>query len=477
MKSFMIAPGRFAGIFLFAAGTFAALPHVSAQKPGGAAPPGPSAQLSSPGAQPSVPAGQRAITVILPEAGPKFARIIPSGDAKQPAQLPIDFSDKKVAVTFDPVAVGKTPKIAIDDAKTGNTAIKPITDSNEITLLRPDFDRVHVANVKVTYDNKPVQVARVTLEPFDKASQTKMVDSSMQGVAVFNDVAAGKAKLNIVYGDNLTQNQDIVITTDHSPGALNVTAAVSNKVATLDTPAAGGASSAGSSSGTQATPGAAPTGPAPVAPAPDTGGGIGGFIGQILALAVVGGGIYLFWKWFQSGGFAATMKKVGIEVSGPTPPSAAGTPWQPNATAAPVIADPSVCQFCGQKKDAGGNCACALSPGSFPGAAVGPMSTVVASQPRLVATMGVYSGSIFPLNPNGTGVTLGRDTTNSIPLDNDTTVSRRHAAIRADNGGFIVSDEGSSNGVYVNGVRISGPQPLRPGDEVQIGNTRFRFEM
>jgi pSer/pThr/pTyr-binding forkhead associated (FHA) protein len=39
-----------------------------------------------------------------------------------------------------------------------------------------------------------------------------------------------------------------------------------------------------------------------------------------------------------------------------------------------------------------------------------------------------------------------------------------------------VTDLGSSNGVFVNGVRIGGSQPLRSGDEVQIGNTRFRFE-
>lgn len=427
---------------------------------------------------PTVPAGQRPLIVNVPEPGPKFARIIPSADAKQPAQLPIDFSDKRVVVPFDPAAVGKSPKIAIDDAKTGNTAIKRIPENNEITLLRSDFDRVHVVNVKVTYDNKPVQVARVALNPVDKASETQVIDASRHGVAVFNDVAAGKAKLNIVYGDNFTQTQDIMVPTDHMGTSLDIIAPVSNKVPTQDSAASGAAvpTSAGQTSPTSP----APVGPLPTTPAPDTGGGIGGVIGDLLALAVVGGGVYLFWKWFQSGGFAATMKKVGIEVSGPTPPSDAGTPWQPNAPAAPVIADPMVCQFCGQKKDAGGACACSLAPGATPGAGFSPSAPAAAaviSQPRLVATMGVYSGSIFPLNVNGTGQTLGRDTTNSIPLDNDTTVSRRHASIHSDGGIYTVVDEGSSNGVYVNGVRINGSQPLRPGDEVQIGATRFRFEV
>ena len=74
-------------------------------------------------------------------------------------------------------------------------------------------------------------------------------------------------------------------------------------------------------------------------------------------------------------------------------------------------------------------------------------------------------------------MTFGRDAANSVSLANDTTVSRRHASLRTEGDGFIVTDEGSSNGIYVNGVRVSGSQPLRPGDEVQIGNTRFRFEL
>jgi pSer/pThr/pTyr-binding forkhead associated (FHA) protein len=43
-------------------------------------------------------------------------------------------------------------------------------------------------------------------------------------------------------------------------------------------------------------------------------------------------------------------------------------------------------------------------------------------------------------------------------------------------GAFEVIDEGSSNGTYVNGQRIAGRQALSPGDEVQVGSARFRFE-
>ena len=42
-------------------------------------------------------------------------------------------------------------------------------------------------------------------------------------------------------------------------------------------------------------------------------------------------------------------------------------------------------------------------------------------------------------------------------------------------GGFVIRDQGSSNGTFVNGARVT-EAPLRPGDEVSIGGTRFRFE-
>jgi pSer/pThr/pTyr-binding forkhead associated (FHA) protein len=73
-------------------------------------------------------------------------------------------------------------------------------------------------------------------------------------------------------------------------------------------------------------------------------------------------------------------------------------------------------------------------------------------------------------------VSIGREATNTVSLSNDNTVSRRHASIEQSGGSYVIRDEGSSNGVYVNGVKISGMQPIHSGDEIQIGNTRFRFE-
>lgn len=95
---------------------------------------------------------------------------------------------------------------------------------------------------------------------------------------------------------------------------------------------------------------------------------------------------------------------------------------------------------------------------------------------RLVASAGLYSGSVFPLD--GVSLDIGRDPGNPIALPNDTNVSRRHATLRNEGGQFVITDNDSSNGTFVNGVRIASqtPTPLRSGDEATIGGTRFRFE-
>jgi ABC transport system ATP-binding/permease protein len=65
---------------------------------------------------------------------------------------------------------------------------------------------------------------------------------------------------------------------------------------------------------------------------------------------------------------------------------------------------------------------------------------------------------------------LGRDTNCEIVLDSKAAmVSRRHAEISQQNGGYIVTDNKSFNGTLVNKQRISTPTPLYHGDEIQLG--------
>lgn len=65
-------------------------------------------------------------------------------------------------------------------------------------------------------------------------------------------------------------------------------------------------------------------------------------------------------------------------------------------------------------------------------------------------------------------VSIGRDPSSTLCL-NSPLVSRRHAAIEADNAGGYRLRDSSSNGVYVGDRRVSGTTPLHSGDTIRIG--------
>jgi DNA-binding winged helix-turn-helix (wHTH) protein len=68
----------------------------------------------------------------------------------------------------------------------------------------------------------------------------------------------------------------------------------------------------------------------------------------------------------------------------------------------------------------------------------------------------------------------GRDASCAIAIDANT-VSRRHARITITAGSATAEDLDSTNGTHINGVRISGPTRLTPGDELSLGSEVLRF--
>ncbi len=90
----------------------------------------------------------------------------------------------------------------------------------------------------------------------------------------------------------------------------------------------------------------------------------------------------------------------------------------------------------------------------------------------VVIARGPQKGSRFLITADG--VSLGRSTESSIFLD-DVTVSRSHAQIkREDSGAFVLIDNASLNGTYLNNVSVE-KNVLKNGDEIQIGKFHFVF--
>jgi hypothetical protein len=75
--------------------------------------------------------------------------------------------------------------------------------------------------------------------------------------------------------------------------------------------------------------------------------------------------------------------------------------------------------------------------------------------------------------PTGQRTRIGRSPDCEIFLD-DVTVSRNHALLIEQDGKFVVEDQGSLNGTFVNRRRIDSA-PLTEGDELQIGKYRMTF--
>lgn len=76
---------------------------------------------------------------------------------------------------------------------------------------------------------------------------------------------------------------------------------------------------------------------------------------------------------------------------------------------------------------------------------------------RFPALIGRESGLAVTLNTNG--------------------VSRRHAEITEQDGHLQIRDLGSTNGTFVNHERVTGSQPLNPGDVVRFADIEFRLRV
>lgn len=72
-----------------------------------------------------------------------------------------------------------------------------------------------------------------------------------------------------------------------------------------------------------------------------------------------------------------------------------------------------------------------------------------------------------------TGITIGRDASSDVVVAQNE-VSRRHAEIVPSERGYLLHDH-STNGVYVNGVRVLQSQVLSRSDVVRVGSEEFRF--
>ncbi len=93
---------------------------------------------------------------------------------------------------------------------------------------------------------------------------------------------------------------------------------------------------------------------------------------------------------------------------------------------------------------------------------------VVLSSPAL------RKGEVVPIDLHA--LRVGRSPDNDLAIAADGYASSHHARIEPRRDGVYVEDVGSTNGTFVNGVRLTRERRLAPGDVVRVGETDLRFE-
>ena len=156
----------------------------------------------------------------------------------------------------------------------------------------------------------------------------------------------------------------------------------------------------------------------------------------------------------------------GYGAAAPQPGGYAQSPYRAEpAWAAPTAAyDPGAAQ----------NPAYAPTMMSAPPPAPAGFGAPGAPGARLTVIGGPHAGQVFPISGGESGI--GREPTQAIGIPGDPKASRRHARIIGAPNGYFLEDQNSSNGTFVNGMRIQ-QHFLVPGDVVIVGSSEFRFEV
>lgn len=404
------------------------------------------------------------VAITLPADTPFTARL---EDAKTGRVLSGPSTSKGTSVRLD---TGDTPspgtwRLVVEDSTTGNVAWKSIPKGpvKPVALSSGDFNRIARVVISVTdRQGKIPSRAAVGLKDGSGIVRWQNLGPEDQGKAVFRDVPAGDGEVRVQQGSPSNyQSISFRLPQKREKPVLEFTADVTLPDGMETTDASTEVSSSDAIGAKQENAGKEPDKATP----PAKGTGYGNFLGVLLGFALVGLALWFGYRALRKRGLTAVdaLKAAGVQLPDDAPPAAPMVPAEP-----PTPVDPNTCPYCGRPKDpVTGACACAFTPGPKPEPAANAVR-----EPRLVVLSGSRLGSVIPIN---TPVAIGRDPGQDFAITDDPAVSRRHAILTPGSDGCAITDQGSSNGTFVNGRRIQS-ETLRPGDEIAIGSSRFRYE-
>ncbi len=339
------------------------------------------------------------------------------------------------------------PKLFIVDTETGNVAMRSeefIRDGSW-AVTSSSFLAVQQVDVQVSAPGGPVDSATVEIQD-GLRKREELIDSKSAGKATFYFVQLGEVKVTVKYrgkngmADPVKQSFTISLEREQPIPKLKIALPDGNSVASAE-PANTEAPQAGEKPTVNDE-------KIPNAPEATKSGPVGNLLTTLIGMGVVAAAAWYILKYMRENGDKVqdTLKKLGADL--PQAPAADPDP----APITPIKPEPMQ----------------QIILDSAPVAPVAPTPTPTGT-PRLIAT----DGSAFDL-PEGE-TTVGREFGNGLVVPSDT-VSRRHASLLKSGSTVSVTDHGSTNGSWVNGMKVGGTVSLNPGDQVRFGSIEYRYE-
>lgn len=342
-----------------------------------------------------------------------------------PIELPLGGTEDEDQVTFY-------------DGITGNLGTKSIGEiENGWKVEKSDFTMVAVVIVEVSHRGQPVAAANVSLKSSQR-TQTLLLTPSQQGRLTFKNVMVGPIEISVS-----TAKDGKPVQTPKQIFQLSLNRNVLQPV--FRVALAEPVDVVGETSQAQA---AAPRPAASVPYTPPTN-PISSILSIFVGLGFVALIAYLAWRFLPQfkPQIDAQLQKVGVQISDDQTPDDE-PPAAPVPARAPV--EPII-----------------LGADAVPAAAAIPAT----SSPTFVnqatqARIDISEGKHL----------VTREAGSLLTVEGSTAISRRHAEVERAGDALLLRDLGSTNGTFVNGVKVAGDVNLKTGDLVQFGDIAFRVE-
>lgn len=391
---------------------------------------------------------QMKVSLSFPSSGPYRVWTSPPGASSIPADAEIVRS-KETVLPF--ALIGMRDSMYVLDESTWNLARKSMRDvEGAWDLKAADFNLIGQVKIRVESRGEPIAAATVTLEG-STGTQTQIIDPGSNGEATFLAVTPGEIKIGVQYrsADQTVGPERVIYEAPLERDKLIPTFVYSVSEPAETVRAGSGQPESEAQDSDRSGPGNAATNQGGANP-------FGKFIINLLGLAIGVAIIYGIYKFVKSRpeDVAAQIKKLGISVPDPN----ADQGGDPGPVTAPVMKPEPP------------------KPILLDDAAPTPIGASPMGAPAAPGAPRLSSNTGLQISLQDGSTVVGREPGLGVSLPGENGVSRRHAEFRRTATGISVMDLGSTNGTYVNGVRIQGETALKVGDTVQFGTVQFRVE-